>query len=548
MKEETLGYDVGSLITLEEFEKRKFVISQIHKGGMGIVFQLIPLEPFTKMVALKTYFNMSDIAQFEREARIWLSIGEHPNIAKPYWYGCWENRQSILSEWYLSSIRGLNFTDWKINDIYFFVSEIIHGLNYAFKSLGIIHQDIKPDNILLDKFNVPKITDFGISFILNENEICIGGTYGYTAPEIYFNEKPSIKSDIFSLGVTIFEILTGWNPFNSVDFFSELRFEKNNFARKIFGAEINNLIEMIDAACQFEMQDRPSSYDELLKILINEPKFPTLKLSKTAEDVAREAMVLAKQGNYLKANDCLFRFLIEHPNNPLILNSLGVNYVRSKDEDKAAEHFKLATNYLKDNDGFYENNLYLDPIANYANCLINNGNFFEANSILELTIAWIQKSNKELYQLYYPEISWHYLFIGQFDTCINLLFSYFRVHSPDNRTMKWLVIAAFLSGQIKELSLPISQLMIEAFPKFDITYALLSIAVSNYLEPPKNRRLFEKAFSDQYDELKHIENEMALCFDVDNFPISNQTIAIILNSIDIEVTGGKFNVNIRQLI
>ncbi len=78
--------DVGSIITIDNFDRQKFVISSVHHGGMGMVYQLLPVDPLTDTLALKTYLQDQSDSNFEKEARIWFSISDHTNIARPYWY------------------------------------------------------------------------------------------------------------------------------------------------------------------------------------------------------------------------------------------------------------------------------------------------------------------------------------------------------------------------------------------------------------------------------------------------------------------------------
>ena len=78
---------IGSVIVLEEYGKRKYVVANKFGGGMGNVYQLIPLLPFSDAVALKTYQKEILKDQFLKEAELWFSVGGHPNIARPYWFG-----------------------------------------------------------------------------------------------------------------------------------------------------------------------------------------------------------------------------------------------------------------------------------------------------------------------------------------------------------------------------------------------------------------------------------------------------------------------------
>ncbi|GJN06812.1 hypothetical protein PR202_ga24577 [Eleusine coracana subsp. coracana] len=112
---------------------------------------------------------------------------------------------------------------------YKIIKEICEGLSYLHQQ-NIVHLDLKPANILLDHHMVPKITDFGISKCFDEKQtraitknLC--GSMGYMAPES-FDGVITFKSDIYSLGIIIIEMLTGQKRYDEIDNVSILFQEK----------------------------------------------------------------------------------------------------------------------------------------------------------------------------------------------------------------------------------------------------------------------------------------------------------------------------------
>jgi serine/threonine protein kinase len=95
-------------------------------------------------------------------------------------------------------------------------SQILDALQFA-HSQGIIHRDIKPSNILLGHGDVAKLTDFGVAKVLGNKTMTARGTpvgtYAYMSPEAVKGKKQVTQSDIYSLGITLFEMLTGKLPF-----------------------------------------------------------------------------------------------------------------------------------------------------------------------------------------------------------------------------------------------------------------------------------------------------------------------------------------------
>ncbi|CAO2141153.1 unnamed protein product [Urochloa humidicola] len=112
-----------------------------------------------------------------------------------------------LQKYIADELRGL---EWDTR--YRIIKGICNGLHYLHKEKHIIHMDLKPDNILVDSFMVPKITDFGLSRLDDKSQTVSGNrfaTLGYCAPEYLNAGRMSFKSDMYSLGVIIMELVTG---------------------------------------------------------------------------------------------------------------------------------------------------------------------------------------------------------------------------------------------------------------------------------------------------------------------------------------------------
>ncbi|KAA6355236.1 MAG: putative Serine/Threonine kinase domain protein, partial [Streblomastix strix] len=91
--------------------------------------------------------------------------------------------------------------------------QVLTGLNFI-HSLNIIHRDLKPENILIDNCGNAKIADYGLVLrISRPSYSASAGTKTYNSPEMHNNGKITTKTDIFSLGIIIAEMLTGHNPF-----------------------------------------------------------------------------------------------------------------------------------------------------------------------------------------------------------------------------------------------------------------------------------------------------------------------------------------------
>jgi eukaryotic-like serine/threonine-protein kinase len=198
---------------------------QLGKGAMGIVY--LGKDPrINRTTAIKTFrftddFEESEIdgmkETFFREAE---SAGtlSHPNIVTIYDAGDEQDLAYIAME-YLEGEDLEKYTKkadlMPMRKVIGFMADIADGLAYA-HDRGIIHRDIKPANIMLLKNDTVKITDFGIARISATSKTQTGivkGTPYYMSPEQFSGKKVDGRSDIFSLGVMMYQLLTGRLPF-----------------------------------------------------------------------------------------------------------------------------------------------------------------------------------------------------------------------------------------------------------------------------------------------------------------------------------------------
>ncbi|HML49453.1 MAG TPA: protein kinase, partial [Clostridia bacterium] len=193
---------------------------RIGVGGMAYVYRALDRNT-QKMVAVKILreelTNDDEFVQrFEREARA-ASKMSHPNVVNLLDVGTEEDMRYIVIEY----VSGRSLKEM-IRESGGLRSEmagqitvrILSALQHAHQN-GIIHRDIKPQNILLDKEGVIKVLDFGIARIMNDAQVqerTIGSVH-YFSPEQARGETADEKSDLYSVGVVLYEMLTGKIPF-----------------------------------------------------------------------------------------------------------------------------------------------------------------------------------------------------------------------------------------------------------------------------------------------------------------------------------------------
>lgn len=208
--------------TLGRYEIEK----ELGRGAMGTVF--LGRDPkINRFVAIKTVrldevdpAMVSEVRQrFFREAE---SAGRlnHPNIVTIYDAGEEQDLGYIAME----VLDGKDLKEWCTKDhllpvkqVLEIIADVADALDYA-HSQHVVHRDIKPANIMLQKDGTVKVTDFGIARITTSSKTQTGvllGTPSYMSPEQIASAKVDGRSDIFSLGVVLFEMLTGEKPFQS---------------------------------------------------------------------------------------------------------------------------------------------------------------------------------------------------------------------------------------------------------------------------------------------------------------------------------------------
>jgi tetratricopeptide (TPR) repeat protein len=197
------------------------VKSLLGRGGFGSVYKAHDVK-LGRDVALKfltCQFDESAERLFEREAKAIAALSKHQYIVDIYEWGEYEGRAYFALECVETSLKGLlkEFPDgMPVKTAIQIVLECAEGLAYAHER-GVIHRDIKPPNILIDSDGCTKIVDFGLARLYESSEESrsglISGSPSYMSPEQASGRRVDHKTDIFSLGVTFYELLCGRRMF-----------------------------------------------------------------------------------------------------------------------------------------------------------------------------------------------------------------------------------------------------------------------------------------------------------------------------------------------
>ena len=208
------------------------LLQQIGEGGMGVVFMAEQTEPIQRTVALKIIKPGMDtrqvIARFEAERQA-VAMMDHPNIAKVLDAGTTDSGRPYFVMELVKGVPITKYCDEKhlpLRERLELFVQVCQAVQHAHQK-GIIHRDIKPNNVLVAEYDnhaVPKVIDFGVAKAtaqrLTERTMFtefgqVLGTMEYMSPEqAKFNQLDiDTRSDIYSLGVLLYELLTGSTPF-----------------------------------------------------------------------------------------------------------------------------------------------------------------------------------------------------------------------------------------------------------------------------------------------------------------------------------------------
>jgi eukaryotic-like serine/threonine-protein kinase len=252
---------------------RYIIKSELGRGGMATVYHahdpLFEREVALKVLPREMLHDPQFRSRFEREIKMVASL-EHPAIVPVYDVGNEDGQPYFVMRF----MTGGSLSDliskgqFTLQDTATIIGKIAQGLAFAHRK-GIVHRDLKPDNVLFDENGEPFISDFGIAKLAEAGGNLTGsgviGTPAYMSPEQAQGSEIDARSDVYGLGVIIYQMLTGDQPYS---------------ADTPMGVVLKHITEPVPEILRL-MPDLPEDVDNLIKTSMAKDK--TKRYSNTIE-------------------------------------------------------------------------------------------------------------------------------------------------------------------------------------------------------------------------------------------------------------------------
>lgn len=529
------------IIQIDYLNNQGYVIAEILEGGMGIVYKLFPVLDDMPVLAMKTIKGESSIKLFDQECESWLSIAHHPNVAKSFAFGSWEGLPSVMVEWYQFSLDKLQPKKIDIEGFIRLASGTTNALHYAYEEKKLIHQDIKPANILIDEHGNARLSDFGLAKCLTEksskpfedmygrttNPISsLSGTPYFMSPELWDGASPSIKTDIFSLGVTFYNVLTGEHPYIEITgskrkFHNEIRMDALADFANYHGNKAAPVLRFLKKCLALDPAHRYDSYSEALKDLgsdvYKEVDEWTIDKSRS---VANVAAFYINKGDKEKALSILMRTLEKRPNDVILISQLANIYLHIGNDDEAELYSGIAFNNLNSGSGIFLGEYDPSPAFTWVRNLIKRKRYEEAANVIKSIFGWekglLKIDRASSSSARYAEVGWYFLYTGDFEKAFDILIRNSLRNTLDKQSSVWLIEAAWLSRSIKKFADEIADKLLKLTPATlaeyggELEFVWARVVLGQYANTELKSRLWKSSSSSLFVETSKLEKQYGI--------------------------------------
>src|SRR6266496_577445 len=164
------GAQLGREFSVGDVIEQRYEIEKTRRGFMGIVYIAYDRQR-RRQVVLKTFQNkfLGDeeaIARFSAEAELWMRLGSHPDIVRAYDLRTFMGKPHVIAEYVHGGPLRALIGHLEIQEAIDYAIQICRGMNHAVEQVGLLHRDLKPDNIMVTLDGQAKVTDFGLARVL----------------------------------------------------------------------------------------------------------------------------------------------------------------------------------------------------------------------------------------------------------------------------------------------------------------------------------------------------------------------------------------------
>jgi hypothetical protein len=253
------------------------VLAEIGRGAVGFVYRArqtsLDREVALKILAPKYAADPAFVRRFVDESAAAARLS-HPNVVQVYdagsdqgfYYFSMELMRGGSLDRKLAALRGERFS---VHTALSAVLDAARGMQFS-ESCGIIHRDIKPDNLMLADDGTVKIGDLGIAVRAGDEDVKRMGTPAYLAPEVVAGDPPSAASDIYGLGATLYRMLAGRTPYEAVGAAETLRRVREGPPPRIETVAPSlppQVVDLVERMMARRPQDRPKSAGEIVETI-----------------------------------------------------------------------------------------------------------------------------------------------------------------------------------------------------------------------------------------------------------------------------------------
>jgi serine/threonine protein kinase len=323
----------------------QYEIFEVNEGGFGYVLGVKDLRTDGDL-ALKIQKSSTQDAslsfeEFASEVSFWVNLDAHPNIVTAHGVQEIEGRPTLLLE-YVEGAGLKTLRDWldsgRVNREHAlgFAHQLCTAMQFANRNSEIAHLDLKPENLLIDREAVLKVTDFGLAHRVRMVNQAYprrsAASWPYAAPEQFRSEVCDTRSDLFSFGIIVYEMLYGKLPYPfEIDSESERAWRQledfhrvhgmGEITREVYyGKEERELATVLSGCLASIQSERPRDFSMALEVLERCPGVPERASSKTSvkpEETLARAVALRRVGRYSECLTRINRLLIEDSENAL---------------------------------------------------------------------------------------------------------------------------------------------------------------------------------------------------------------------------------------